>query len=242
MPELETRLRAVGAAAFPPAPELAGAVGARLRAGEDHKPVRRGFAPRTIAIALAVLAIPAAAVAAVPDTRHAVLDWLGLRHVRVERVERLPALPGLRRADLGTRVASVGAASDRAGFAVRPPQALGPPDAVYVAGDEIVTLLYDDVVVTELRALQEPELLKKAIRPDTTVEPVQVDGTPALYFSGAPHEVLFAPRDGSPIRPLPPRLAGNTLAFERDGLIVRIEGQRLTKARALELARSVRGR
>jgi len=186
-----------------------------------------------------VLAIPAAAVAAVPGTRHAVLDWLGLRHVRVERVERLPALPGLRRADLGTRVASVGAAADRAGFAVRAPRALGRPDAVYVAGGEIVTLLYDDVVVTELRALQEPELLKKALQAGTTVEPVQIDGTPGLYFSGAPHEVLFAPRDGSPVRPLPPRLAGNTLAFERDGLVVRIEGHRLTKARGLRIARSI---
>src|SRR3954471_10510578 len=130
MPELEMRLRAMGAAGFPPAPDLAEAVGARLRAGERPAPARRGFAPRTVAIALAVLAIPAAAVAAVPDTRHAVLDWLGLRHVRVERGEPLPHLPGLRRADLGTRLDSVHEASDRAGFAVQVPGALGAPGAV----------------------------------------------------------------------------------------------------------------
>ena len=238
MAELEIRLRAIGAAAFPPAPELAEAVGVRLRAGETARP-RRFTRGRAVALAFAALLVPAAAVAAVPDTRHSVLDWLGLRHVRVERVRHLPKLPGLKEADLGTHVGSVSEASDRAGFAVRVPAALGRPRAIYAAGGGIVSLVYDEVLVTELRALQEPELIKKALVAGTTVEPVSIDGTDGFFFSGAPHEVLFAPRDGGPIRPLPPRLAGNTLAFERRGLVVRIEGRSLTKKRALELARSL---
>lgn len=237
MPELETRLAAVAPDAFPPAPDLAAAVGARLRAGDAPRlqRLRRGHA---VALAFAALLIPAAAVAAVPDTRHAVLDWLGLRHVRVERVQHLPELPGLRTTDLGKRVPSVAAASRRAGFGVRAPGALGPPARTYVAGG-IVSLVYDDVVITELEAIQEPDLLKKALVAGTTVEPVSIDSTPGYFFSGAPHEVLYAPRDGSAIRPLPPRLAGNTLAFERRGLVVRIEGRSLTKRRALAIARSV---
>jgi hypothetical protein len=167
-----------------------------------------------------------------------VLDWLGLRHVRVERVQRLPRLPGLRTADLGTRVPSVREASERVGFAVQAPTALGAPAAVYVTRDRIVSLVYRDVLVTELEALQEPDLLKKALGPGTTVEPVSIDGTHGVFFSGAPHEVLYAPREGSQVRSLPPRLAGNTLAFERRGLVVRIEG-RFGKARALALARSI---
>jgi hypothetical protein len=39
--------------------------------------------------------------------------------------------------------------------------------------------------------------------------------------------------------PIPPRTAGNTLAFERGELVVRIEG-RFRKARALPIARSIR--
>ena len=237
MPDLEARLRRLGPVAFPPTPELAGAVGARLRAGEPIAQTRRLRAPRGLVIALAALALPAAAVAAVPDTRHAVLDWLGLRHVRVERVEHLPHLPGLQRADLGTRVDSVHEASHRAGFAVQVPGALGAPGAVYVAGD-LVSLVYDDVVVTEARARRVPDLLKKVIGPATTVERVSVRGAPGVFISGPPHEVLYLPPDGGGVRPIPSRLAGNTLAFEPRGLVVHIEG-RIGKARALTIARSL---
>jgi hypothetical protein len=37
----------------------------------------------------------------------------------------------------------------------------------------------------------------------------------------------------------PPRLAGNVLVWERDGLTYRLEGATLTKERALELARQI---
>ncbi len=145
---------------------------------------------------------------------------------------------------------SVAAASEQAGFEVQVPSALGAPDAVYVTDDGIVSLAYAPtadlprdrliglgLLVTELEALEEPDLLKKALAPGTSVEGLSVDGAPGVYISGEPHEVLVQTRERR-IRPLPPRLAGNSLAFERDGLVIRLEG-RFTKRAAIALARSV---
>ena len=62
------------------------------------------------------------------------------------------------------------------------------------------------------------------------VEPVAVNGGPGLWVPGG-HLVFEVGRQ--------PRLAGNTLLWEQGGLTLRLEG-RLTKARALEIAASVR--
>ena len=91
MAELETALRQLGhEVAFPPTPDLASAIRGRL-----ERPQR--FWRRPAAIALAVLVVAAiAAVLAVPQSRSAILDWLGLRNVSVVRVEKLPAVPAQR--------------------------------------------------------------------------------------------------------------------------------------------------
>src|SRR4051812_5093744 len=87
MADLETRLRALGAQAqWPTTPDVAPAIRGRLAAAPPRRDRRRALA---LAIALALL-VPAAAFAAVPSTRHAVLDWLGLRSVRVRTVPRPP--------------------------------------------------------------------------------------------------------------------------------------------------------
>src|SRR5690348_11541107 len=92
MTAIERELRGLGAdLAYPPTPELAALVAAQLapRPGRSRPPLRR-----TLAIT-AVLMIVAggAAVAAVPSLRHAVLDWLGVRSVRIEHVPTVPRLP-----------------------------------------------------------------------------------------------------------------------------------------------------
>jgi hypothetical protein len=206
---------------------------------------------RVYALALAFVLVPAAAVAAVPDARHAVLDWLGLAHVRVERVPRVPPLPALHRADLGQRVASAAEAGRRAGFAVSVPASLGTPDAVYVSEGEIVSLAYGPrpglprdpqtglgMLVTELRATGIPEYVAKMAGPRTVVEPVRVGGAHGVFVSGEPHELLIE-QPGRVVRPLPARLAGNALAFERGDLVLRLEG-RFGRDGALAIARSLR--
>ena len=277
MTDLERRLRSLAPDAFPATPDVSAVVAARLadpdRRGRDRGSARSlfdRFAPRSaagsadeaparparrrrvIALALALVLVPTAAVAAVPDARQAVLEWLGLAHVRVERSPRVRPLPALDRADLGRRVASVAEAARRAGFAVVVPGALGTPEAVYVSDGAIVSLVYGPgagfpldaqtgvgVLVTQLRASAITEYVAKMAGPRTVVERVQVGGAPGVFLSGEPHELLIEQPDRR-ISALPARLAGNTLAFERGGLVIRLEG-RFTREQALALARTTGG-
>ena len=197
--------------------------------------------------------LPTAAIAAVPQTRHAVLEWLGIEHVRVERVPRLPAgLAALDRVDLGTRVASAEEAGRRGGIAVTLPRGLGAPDAVFVSAGGVVSLAYEPrpglprdrqtgvgLLVTHLRARGLPDYVAKKIAgPRTRVEAVRVGGANGVFVSGEPHELLIEQPNGM-IRPLPARLAGNTLAFERGDIVTRLEGRSEARAAALALARSL---
>ena len=80
-------------------------------------------------------------------------------------------------------------------------------------------------------------LAKKIAGPRTRVEAVRVGGAKGVFVSGEPHELLIVQPDGM-IRPLPARLAGNTLAFERGDVVTRLEG-RFDRETALALARSL---
>jgi hypothetical protein len=239
---------------------VTGIGGSKRRPGRRLEPLtpaearaRASQRRRVIALALALVLVPTAAVAAVPDARHAVLDWLGLAHVRVERAPkaRVPPLPALDRADLGRRVATVAEAGRRAHFAVAVPRALGTPDAVYVSAGGVVSLAYAPrpglprdgptglgLLVTELRATGIPEYVAKTAGPRTRVEQVQVGGARGVFLSGEPHELLLE-QPGRMVRPLPARLAGNTLAFERGDLVLRLEAG-FDREQALVLARSLR--
>jgi hypothetical protein len=224
---LEERLRAAAADAFPPTPDLTGtwAVKATTEVALTAQPWRR----RTIALALAALLVPTAAIAAV--------ELLTPDHIRIERTPTLPPLPAPAASDLGRPVSTLGEASSRAGFPVQTPAALGPPEEIRVT-DEIVTLVWKDVVLTQVPARQGDEaILVKTVGRGTGVERVSVAGAPGFFLTGAPHAVAYLRPNGE-FAALPPRLAGNALAFERDGLVIRIEGTGLTRTRALRLARA----
>jgi hypothetical protein len=250
MPDLESRLRALGAETqFPPTPDLAGAVRARLR--DTHPATARRLAPRrrrTLAIALVLaLLVPAAALAAVPSTRHAILDWLGLRSVEVRTVPTTPT-PGVAvppgPADLGRRT-TLEQARRRVSFTVLVPAAPGQPRQVYVAAAPPggrVTFFYPpqdgrpQLLVTEFRGSQTRTFLQKLLGPGARAERVRVGGVPGAWLSGRPHGFIYADRNGS-IRTEDTRLAGNVLLWERDGVVFRLEG-RLTKATALRIGAS----
>ena len=206
---------------------------------------------RTLALAAVLVLVPTAAIAAVPGARHAVLDWLGLAHVRVERAPTAPRLPALYRADLGRHVASVAEAGRRAGFAIAVPRALGEPTAVYVSDGGIVALAYAagpglprdaqtglGLLVTELRATGVRDYVAKTAGPRTRIERVEVRGAPGVFISGEPHALLVELADRV-VDTLPARLAGNTIAFERGDVVLRLEA-RFDRRHALALARSLR--
>jgi hypothetical protein len=221
---LEERLRAAAPDAFPPTPDLTGtwAVKTTTEVALTAQPWRR----RTIALALAALLVPTAAIAAV--------ELLTPDHIRIEHTPALPPLPAPAPTDLGEQVPTIDEASHRAGF---PVQSIGRPEQIHVNA-QIVTLTYPHVIITQVPVRQnEPAILLKTLGPGSDVEQVSVGGAPGFFLTGAPHAVAYLRPNGE-VATLPPRLAGTTLAFERDGLVIRIEGTGLTRTRALRLARA----
>jgi hypothetical protein len=230
MAELETALRALGRdVAFPPTPDLASAIRGRL-----ERPQR--FWRRPVAIALAVVVVAAiAAVLAVPQSRSAILDWLGLRNVSVVRVEKLPTVPARGNLDLGQRV-TLEEAERRAPWLLVPD---GSPDSVWVSeslpGGK-VSLLWGTpsnvrLLLTEFSGRS---YIEKVIDGDTQVEPVKI-GNAGAWFQG-PHVVMFQDRNGR-FRESHARLARNTLVWQVGDVTLRLEGG-LTKDEALRIART----
>jgi hypothetical protein len=201
-----------------------------------------------LAIALAVLvAVPSAAVA-FPEARDDVLEWLGLKSVEVRRTpEPPPARELLPEPDLG-RTSTIEAAVARIGFAPLVPTALGEPDELRVQ-DRRLSLVYRPtaerpatraegigVLITE--QLGREVIAEKAVGPGTEVRRVDVDGAPGAWLDGEPHAIIFQGPRGN-FREDVPRLAGDTLVWEREGLVLRIEGAEDLED-ALRIARSMR--
>ena len=231
---LEQRLAALGASLeLPPTPDLVPAVLSRLPAG----PRRRHRARRTLAIAFAALLLLAGGAMAVPPTRHAILQLLGLRGVTVERVPQLPPLPAGagRNLRLGQRIPLARARHAATFTAVLPP---GSP-AAYLGHDVPggrVSVLLGRVLIVEFRGSTTPFIFK-VIGPGTRLEHVRVGDSPGFYLSGAPHQVLFRGANGQ-FRVDDVRVAGNVLMWQRGALTIRIEGTQ-TLAQALAVARSL---
>jgi hypothetical protein len=255
--DLEQALRALGRElAFPATPEIAPAVRDRLR----DQPKRRRLTPRrTILVAFAgALLTASAAIAAVPAARHTVLEWLGLRSVRIERVPTQPTAPragvaGMR-LDLGRR-ATISGARASVRFPILTPRLANLEDPqVFVSASPPggrVTLLYParpgiplalgtgvGMLITEFRGDQPAAFIEKTLGPGTTAEQFTLRGQPAVWISGQPHVVVFRDADGT-IREDTLRLAGNTLLWRRGPLLVRIEAH-ISKAAALRIAHSMR--
>ena len=252
MPELERELRELRVE-WPDTPDLAAAVAARLSAAPAPAARRWRWLDRPawqlgVAVAAALIAV----VMAVPPARSAVLEFLGLRSVKIERREPQPSRFGSDLA-LGTPV-TLARARER--FPVVIPAEIGPPDSVYLTDDPgpgtRVDMLYRarpglpransigaGLLVTEVRALAEP-VIEKTIGGASKLERLRVGGDPAYFISGAQHGFAYVPTEsGSPVFE-DQRLAGNTLLVERaDGLLLRIEGK-VSRDQAVRIAESAR--
>ena len=234
--ELEQRLLDLGRALdFPPAPNLAASVLARLpdRRSGRYRPVRR-----TLVLGLGVALLLGGTAMAVPSTRNAILRVLGLRGVRIERVPELPALPAGAgtKLGLGERIPP-GRARHAAGFtALLPPNATAAYLGHDVPGGRI-SLLVGPALVIELRGTTTPFIVK-LIGVGTRHTLVRVNGGPGVYLFGAPHELVFWPASGG-VHADRVRLAGNVLLWQQGALTLRIEGSH-TLEQALALARSLR--
>jgi hypothetical protein len=249
MRELHDELTALSIE-WPATPDLAAAVTARLAAPAPAR-ARRAWRP-ALAYALAALAAAfALTMAASPDARSAVLEWLGLKSVKIERREPSapPPAPGKLGAGLGLGTPATLAEARRNSPFLRVPAAagLGRPDAIYV-GAGSVSLVYGKrpgyarsettgaaVLVQEFRARVGP-FIEKTLGSGTRLERLRIGGDPAYFITGA-HG--FAYQQGEQVNFEDQRLAGNTLLLERaDGLLIRVEGD-LSRDRAVAIAESV---
>ncbi|HEY2936082.1 MAG TPA: hypothetical protein VGJ25_05755 [Gaiellaceae bacterium] len=194
---------------------------------------RRNLRPLVLALAVLVLALAVAL--AVPPARSAILRFLHLRGVTVERVETLPPAPERPLvAGLGP-ARSLDEAARVAGFApVLPPGVT--PSRVYARWSVIAIPLGDRRLLTELSGIG-IDVSKKFAAEATRVEPVTVAGARGIWIEGGPHVLVFRNRDGRYVTETL-RLAGNTLLWERGTLTLRLEGP-LTLPEALRIARSI---
>jgi len=229
MSELERKLTALGAELeWPETP----AFSLRFEAAPARR--SRWRRPLVVAIALAVVAIGIAF--AVPPARSAILDFLHLGGVTIERVSTLPAAEERPLgAGLGRRV-TYDEAEGILGGPVRLPDTNGQP-RLYEREGVISAVLAtpEPVLVSELRPLGGGTLLKKVAGMSlSTVEDAPIDARRhGIWIAGEEHVVYWLDA--------PPRLAGNVLLWEDGGVTYRIEGKRLSKARALALAREMTG-
>lgn len=134
------------------------------------------------------------------------------------------------------------------------PAALPPPDEAYELGVDdrrIVSLAWSatpgDPVLggtdTFLRLMAVPgtteePLITKAAGPDVRLEPIEVDGDPGWWITGAPHEIMILRPDGD-IGVLRAAVVGDTLVFSRGGTLYRLESA-LGREATLEIASSLR--
>lgn len=226
MNDLEQALVALGRELeFPPAPNLAPRVRARLARR------RRGFAWRLVAVAMAAVAVAVGAALAVPQARSAILRFFHLGGATIVRVETLP--PARERplaANLGRRV-PIHRVYLEIGIDPRLPRDDDSVSHGYVSGEVVSFVLRvhgKTVLLTELRGAG---LVKKAAIEETRVEPVKVNDHVGYWIAGRRHVVE--------ILETPPRLAGNVLIWEDGNVTLRLEGP-LSKDDALEFARSIR--
>jgi hypothetical protein len=261
MPELERMLSSLGQELdWPPTPDLAGRVMARLDEEPAPAPARRrrsALLPpaglrRSLALAaVALLLLAGAAFAAMPGVRDAVLDFFGLQGATVERRETLPTPPPDRPLDLGDRTTLD---DTQLGFEPLVPDDLGAPDGVYVrsgppGGELSLTYVARSglpragntrlgLLVTEFRGDLSPEYVRKVGGQTTSIERLTIDGDRAIWVAGAPHFFFYRTPDGAIVEEQL-RLADNVLLIERGPLLIRLEGA-FDRERAIELARSLR--
>lgn len=152
---------------------------------------------------------------------------------------------------LGPAVALADAIS-RTGLADPTPALLGTPRAIHVvqppdAGQIVLVYAPSDLLpqssvtgvgalVSVLPAKINEGLFAKTLGDTATVRPTEVGASKAYWIEGAPHQVFF--ETGGQIVPQSLRLATNTLLWERDGRVYRIEAD-ISLETALRIAQSI---
>lgn len=230
------------------------------------EPAPRPAPRRALRFAGAVVIVLVVVAIALPGPRRAVARWLGFDSVRIEPSVPVPASdapatsglgpvvtttapePAL---DLGAAV-SIDDAMEQTGLPDPTPSLLGDPLSVHVvqppASGQIVLVYAPSELVRESAVTGAGALVsvipahinegffQKTLRATSTVQSVDVDGARGYWIDGSPHELLF--EFGNEVLPDTFRLATNTLLWQRDGHLYRLEAD-IGLDTALRIAESV---
>jgi hypothetical protein len=230
-----------GEVAFPPTPDLRASVADGLARPSGARRWWPRSLPRALALALIATLVVVATAAAL------VLFVPGLRLTLVPAVPSagLPDGPLAARMGLGQPVAPEGVSG-----AI--PAAYGTPDEAYALGDhEVLTLVYraEDgleemgetgigLLVQRIEGALDGERVEKLVAEvGATVQAIEVEGAPGYWISGPPHLVRYTTTAGLE-HAQATRVAGDSLVWERDGVLYRIESG-LGLAETLRIAESV---
>lgn len=240
---LEEELRRLaGRISYPPTPSLAAAVRRRLEAGAPAPPPRwrRALAP-SLAAALATLLLAFAITLAISSgAREAIADFFGLDRVKIFRLAEEPeGVSG----EIAATLTSLQRAEELAGFQVRLPTyppGIGEPDEVGVLhfGEETaIELAYFGPDIA-FRLLETRGSIGKGLGFEATVEAVTVGDGTGLWLQGQ-RVVQFLDEEGSPIQESQRVTDVNTLIWEDEELLFRLEGD-LSLEEAIRIAESLR--
>jgi hypothetical protein len=236
---------------YPAMPDIAARVRIRLQADRSRRPMRLQFRLRPALIVAAVIVIVLAALIAIPETREAIAQLLGLRTIHIIEVTPTPTIahatprptptPGVVpfRQCCPTTLAE---AQRKARFKILLPpdeqpaqvffqdQIMGPgSDAqqlVLVFGDPQTPRL----VLYEAQSWVYEKMVgvfAKQVGSGTVLTETQVSGQRALWITGAPHILVTLDQSGKPILDTERPVNANTLAWEAgtidNGITYRLE-------------------
>lgn len=147
---------------------------------------------------------------------------------------------------------SIEVAMSQTGLPDPTPTLLGDPQSVHVAqppdsGQIILVYAPSDLVpqsnvtgvgalVSVLPAQIDEGFFRKTLGTTATVQPVDVDGAVGYWIEGAPHQLMF--ESGNEVLQDTLRLATNTLLWQRDGHVYRLEAD-IDLETAVRIAKTV---
>jgi hypothetical protein len=234
----ETLTSLAGSIVFPPEPNLAPEVRARIQGpAAPVRKLRQGTQLRLAVAALALTFVASGVLFFSPTARHAVAGWLGVPGIQISTTPGGGRTALDRGLELGPRV-TLAQANARLGAKVRLPSApgLGVPDAIHAdPTNPIVWLAYRPsstlpavagyhvgLLVTEIRSdAIYGTFYKKLLGPGGNVRNVSVNGAPGFWVHGQPHTIEY--RFPLGIRMEQGRISGNSLIWVSGGITYRLE-------------------
>lgn len=215
-----------------PSPHLSARVLARI---ESEQPTQAGRSAwlRPVLTTVAVLVVALVLVLS-PSARQAVADLLSAAGVRIGFVSESPTTG----ADLSLgEPVDLEEARHAVDFELQIPSGdePGAPDAVYLSDSGRVTMVWAGtptlpaagdtgigLLLTQYEAIDGREFAVKSIGPETGVQRLVLEDSPALWIEGAAHTFTLLDTEGSPIEETT-RLAANVLLWDADGVSQRLE-------------------